>query len=220
MDNLFANIVSNIWYALIALVVLTLVLHVILVFPKNLSKKQWKKVDYIWISLTAIGLIGAVNNVGIIQKKNEIDAVSHRIPFQFKYLSHFLPPGGSPTVCREHTRTEYSPADFDSIVADYYRTCEWSRKMHLFISSVDTSQYELIDVSQIPVLETTENIWYKEEVLGIINEYNLLVKEWKKNDLEYLQNTTETLTFYMPFFLILGLAIRLTKVTGEIRHEK
>jgi hypothetical protein len=57
-NSFFENLISNFWYALSALILATIIFHTLLVYPKNLSKRQWKQIDYFWISLTALGLIG------------------------------------------------------------------------------------------------------------------------------------------------------------------
>jgi hypothetical protein len=214
------NVLSNIWYALLALLITTSILHLILVYPKNLSKKQWKRIDYLWISLTAIGLIGATSNVKIALSKGQLSFANDRIPFQYEYLCSLLSPGGSKTVCRDFVREEYSPSNFDSIVADYNDACEWSIKTYKLIALVDTSNYQLIDTTKIPVLETKHNKWFKNIILDNIRGYNKLIEERRDSQNEIVNNQKNDLLFFTPLLLIFGLAIRITKVSGELRHEK
>ena len=214
------HVLSNIWYALLALFITILVLHLALVYPRNLSKKQWKRIDYVWISFTAIGLIGATNNVKVALSKNQLLIASDRIPFQYKYVCSFLSPEGSKTVCREFVRGELSPSNFDSVVVDYDRTCQWSKNLYRILTSIDTTNYQQIDTTKIPLLETNDNKWFKGVILEGIREYNKLVKEQYDNQAEIDSGQQSELLFFTPLLLILGLAIRITKVTGELRYEK
>lgn len=213
------NIISNAWYALLALVVLTTALHFLLVYPNNLSKKQWKKVDYIWISLTGIGLIGATSNVELFLSKSRAEMASDQIPFQYKYLSSFLQPEGSPTVCRHFMREANSPNNFDSVVQDFDRACEWSKIVYQIVSEIDTNDYRQIDKTRIPHLDTESNKWYKEVIIHNINKYNEIIKEKEGNQSRINSNSGINLMFLAPIFLILGISIRITKVSGEIRLE-
>ena len=213
-------IVTNIWFALLLLLILTVVMHFLFVYPKNLSKKSWKKVDYIWISFTVIGLVGATNNVTKEFSKNKIAVASSRKSFQYNFMLSFLDSEDSHIVCREFTRSEYSPKDFDAVVDDFDRCCKWSKEVHKIVTSIDTLKNDFVDMSKIPYLQTVNNIWYKNTVLGNIEEYNKIVSEKIENENIIYETRNGSLLFFTPLFLILGLAIRITKVTGELRNEK
>ena len=214
------NIVSNIGYALLALLILTIILHFFLVYPKNLSKRQWKKVDYIWISLTAVGLIGATDSARLLFDNSQVSIDEHRIPAEYQYTLSFLLPEGSKIVCREHKRDEYSPPNYDSIVADDDRSCAWSKQVYNIVSSIDTSAYPPIDTTKIPQLTTVVNVWFKGLVLDNIRRYNTLVLEKQQLESDMHSEGQLLVKLFTPLLLILGLAIRITKVSGELRHEK
>jgi hypothetical protein len=213
------NIFLNFGYALLALAVITIILHFLLVYPRNLSKTQWKKVDYLWIALTAFGLIGSTNSVRVMYNKNQISLYDHSIPFQYHYLRSFLTPDGSKAVCLEYVRDRLSPPDFDSIVADQTRSCEWSKKMYQLTLVVDTFNYAAIDTAKIPTLRTKDNVWFRDMLISIIYEYNKQVKEKAVLQDGLTGETATMVLFYTPLLLIIGLAIRITKVSGELRHE-
>lgn len=220
MVDFLTKVLSNIWWAIGALLILTIVLHFLLVYPKNLTKKQWKKIDYVWISLTAIGLIGATNNTKSILVKGEIYVTEQTIPTRLEPINTLLSAGGSSIVCREYVRNEFSPDNFDDIVRDYDESCEWSKKIFQIISRVDTKNYQEIDISIIPPLETTDNKWFRDLIINSISEYNDLVKKKKEQEKELESTSIEGFSILAPLFLILGLAIRITKTTGEIRYER
>jgi hypothetical protein len=214
------NVISNFWYALLALFILTLILHFFLVYPDNLSKKKWKSIDYLWITLTAIGLIGATSNAKAVLSKNILAITKNRISFQYNYIHSFLPTEGSNAICRDFVRTEFSPSNFDSIVTDYNNTCDWSKKVFQLINLIDTTNFQLIDTTKIPHLQTKDNNWFKNVIVDNIREYNKLITQNLESQIQVDESEQTEFVFYTPLLLILGLAIRITKVTGELLHEK
>ena len=213
------NIFIHYGWAFLALTVVTIILHFLLVWPRNLSKTQRKKIDYIWISLTALGLVGATNTVRVNYNKARISLYDNSIPFRYHYVLSFLGPDGSTTICGSYVKDKYSPPDFDSVVADQKRSCEWTKQVYNILSHVDTTNYHAIDTTKIPPLVTKEAAWFREMIFTVIREYNQQVNEKAKLQAELDDEFATAIQFYTPFFLILGLAIRITKVSGELRHE-
>lgn len=215
------NIVSNFYCAFLTLVVLTGVFHVFLVYPKNLSKKNWKIVDYVWISLTAIGLVGSINTVKIKLADGKANIATHRTSVQHKFILSYLLKEGSHIVCdREFIWKESSPSNFNEIVKDFERCCDWSKEVYKIVASIDTISYTWIDVEKIPDLKTESNQWFKQTIIDGINHYNSLVTEKIENEKVVDNYSNSIYSFLLPLFLIIGLALRLTKVTGELLHEK
>jgi hypothetical protein len=218
MENVLTVLVSNSWYAFLALATLTLILHGLLVYPRNLSKKAWKRMDYLWLSLTAIGLISATNTVGQRLSKNEVALASYRIPMVYKDLLSYLSPIKSNWVCRTFNEGKYSPDDYDRVVADYDRACQWRSKMYAVVSSIDTLHYQ--PILNVPDLQVVESESFKNAVLRNVQLYNSLILQRDGNASNVDSYSNNELTFFTPLLLIIGLALRITKITGELRHEK
>ena len=51
----------NIWVVLLVLVAALVIFHVLFLKLFRLPEVWWKKVDYIWLSMTVLGLIGATS---------------------------------------------------------------------------------------------------------------------------------------------------------------
>ena len=122
-ETLFEKVISNFDYAIICFLIATMAFHLLLVYPKNLSKRGWKQVDYLWISLTAIGLIGPTTTVKSRVTRNQMEAINVRVPVAYRSPKYFLSPAYHSYVCRDNVRTELSPDNFDEIVEDDRRSC-------------------------------------------------------------------------------------------------
>lgn len=221
MGSLLQNISTNIWCGFLALVVLTLILHICLVWLKNLSKKWWKRTDYIWLLLTAFGLIGVTNKVQERTSETQIELVNIRIPYRYHELYSILTPKDPDWICRKFIRSEYSPANFDAVVDDFNKACQWKSDMFNIVAKIDSPNYDLIDTTKIPYLNDNSNtIEFKRWVLQDIRNYNEEVAIKKQNEQINESSKYDTFTLFGPILLILGLSLRITKVSGELKHEK
>lgn len=223
IDDFILKVSTNIWYALLLLSTITLILHGLLVFPKNLSKKSWKKMDYLWLTLTATGLITATDSAGIRTSKNQIEANSHRLHFQLEYLLSTLSPDETSWVCRESIRSEYSPKNYDRIVSGYDNTCAWRSKVYSLVIRTDTINYKAISLSEVPpldIVDCKECEEYKNNIIYFIEKYNISVNENENNLNNINSRSTYNIIILSPLILILGLALRITKISGELRHDK
>jgi hypothetical protein len=222
MDDFIQKVISNTWYALAILILLTGVLHLLLVFPKNLSKKAWKKMDYLWLCLTMAGLISATNTVNSELSKGELEDALYRGKFNLKLIQEDLSPQRSTWVCTTLVRDEYSPHNFDEIASDFKKACAWRAMVFEQISRIDTSDMSKILVNKIPQLQVKEEtiLDYEKQILSRIDEYNKLVTQKENAKIKITSSSNQQLTFFAPLLLILGFALRLTKISGELRHEK
>ena len=124
-------------------------------------------------------------------------------------------------LCRTFARSPLSPPPevFDAIVAQYDKSCAWAHEMNQHVASI--GRWDYIDVSKLPARPpaTEEQITrYEQEMFDRIREHNLLVE--RRRALEASKNRSEfeeTLSVLSPLFAVLALALRVTKVTGEIR---
>jgi hypothetical protein len=222
--TIFENIISNFWYALAALSIATLLFHVLFVWLQNLSKKQWKKVDYIWISLTAMGLIGTTRIAEKTISQNNSYAIKYEMAFNTKELLYHLTPENSSWVCRTFVKDKYSPENLEDLQLKYDAACEWRTKVaKVVVNAIDSPKLEIIDVKKLPELvENDSQIkTFKKIVLDYIKQYNNCVTALQKNaDLQQNGDSDIIMIYFSPILLILGLALRITKVTGELKYEK
>jgi hypothetical protein len=209
-------------------IALTVALHAVFVYWRPLSKRWWKRLDYVWLTFAALGLVGAAAEVrrstansqlGLFQ--DQASRALRDVHGEAEFLSRS--PG---VLCRTFTRSEYSPppAEFDRIQSEYTKACDWAKKVEARLPreiSVPLAKIDTNSLPQRPVISESEPIHLTDDLYRQIEFYNSSVQtvrglagRSKRENLEW------TLILLGPFLLAIALAIRFTKVTGELRLER
>lgn len=207
--------------------VLLIFCHVILVKWLRLSKVAWKYVDYVWLSFAALGLVSAAGEVRKTGAATALGAFEGRASSNFQFAkslveSYARKPGA---LCRTFTHSESSPPldQFNRTVKEYELACEWITAAATNLSSMAASPLTRINQANLPPKPavTDEDIgqiflsldsqfqWYNES----IDDLEILRARAKRTPGELY------LVFCSPFLLAFALALRITKVTGEIGIE-
>lgn len=219
----------NYLYPLVTLITLVILFHVFLIYVGTQSKKFWKIVDYFWISLGCLGIIGSVNAV-----RKEFSAArsySFEQPLIFNYES---------LAERSKANYKYYADTINgfkySEFPDQKEAQDFKKAGNFFRSySDDILKYKdriLVDknfhyidtlkLSYNKFMRSTTNAYVKKtaELAG----YHL--KELERSGIEYDENDNLThknsfdwmLLFAAPYLLAIAIAIRLTKVTAELKE--
>jgi hypothetical protein len=104
------------------------VFHLVFVWPRNLTKRRWKIIDYIWVGTALLGVIGSAG-VGRQAISQSLLTTSHALVESFaSEVESALRFGTSSAICRRFVRSEYSPpqAEFDRIQREFDAQCAWS----------------------------------------------------------------------------------------------
>jgi hypothetical protein len=216
---------ANLYVVLGVFVLLLIIFDLVLVRYFKLSSISWKRVDYIWLGFAALGLIAAAAQVRELVATDQIDMFQQRANAGLSRLrgSATLLGSDSGPVCRTFVRSQYSPPqeEFDRIQQEYNRVCGWFKqigsaiprelpippKLTTLPSGPDASINDLKNIidSFYQQLE-----FYNQDVEAFSTVYNARKRSRLENLLVYLG----------PFLLAAALALRVTKVTGEIKLEQ
>lgn len=200
--------------------------HIWLVFWRPIGDIGWKRVDYVWLGVAAIGLIGQSAQVRQHWYANAYDMSGYRVEGTLSSLKHRANFSIGPAICRTFTKTEYSPKNFDQIQAEYNFACAEFARMTKEVRSVNEERnigfLDLLDTSATRkkltdtiLIETLTNLDKAHQ------EFIDALKE--RSDAKYKTQTTNNefvLIVFSPFLLMLALALRIAKVTGEIRLKR
>lgn len=223
MDILLRKIISDPRYALLAMFIMTAIFHLCFVYLGNLTKKQWKKVDYVWVSLSAIGLIGGANNAQLGFANRYISIANElQIPGLYKYVKSFLVLGDTNTSGISSPAHNLNSKKSDGLSVNENEVEIWRRSVNKIVSQVDTNKYTIIDTNTLPSIDTKNAALFDlhNSVKQSIRNYNnaVLLKDKNISQIETFKD--RDLTYLLPLFLIIGLSLRITKVTGELKHER
>jgi hypothetical protein len=203
-----------------------IVLDFVLVRLFKLGELAWKKVDYVWLAFSALGLLSAIAQVRIDSASGQLDLADQRtqaalteVRDQMTFLAQT--PGA---YCRNLVRTEFSPpvVEMDRMQREFDATCAWAKTAQQFIREHSAEILRSTDGAiRLPtrpratLADLNESFTSLDEALSnfrkAVDARNTLRAETTKTSTEVV------LEFLWPYLLAFALAIRITKVTGEIR---
>lgn len=222
MNDFIINVmISNVWYMLLFFLTILLLMHAPFLWHKNLSKKAWKKIDYLWLFAALIGIISLASEQRIDTAKRWFEIEEHRLKFLFSQIKYDLDPSIHSYFCTDSIRTEYSPDNFDEIERNRKLECKWMMDANKSISQYDVNDHPAIDFENLPSRSFKPmypDIY--EHLKQTINDYNkqrFILLDMK--ELSQKNNFEKSLFSLAPFLLLFALALRITKVTGELRHD-
>jgi hypothetical protein len=200
-------------------VALLVIFDLILVRWLKIDAIAWKRVDYIWLCAAAVGLIGTSMDARRVLAEAAID--NRRIDRELAYAEvlynvKFMT---GPAVCRTFTRREYSPSNFDQIQAEYDAVCKFARE-----SALPTKPPETLTEFHMASRPSTSN----EVLLDIFKDLDRALARYRTADSEYhgtvdmakRRGADLALITISPILVTLALALRITKVTGELAEKR
>lgn len=209
-------------YLVVLFVVLLILMDVILVRFSKLSDVSWKKVDYIWLGAAALGLIGSSGKVdqflsGRYAENFQAPALS---TYYTRLRQSLVNPAG---ICATYIKGPDSPPDFDEIVEEQRALCAKSNEIANRMPKDFKEGY--------PPLADTGFERFGQSVKhekGFIANINMYADEYDSKQKVYAKYEEgskpsvgeDVLTVLSPLLIAFALALRITKVTGDIKNAR
>jgi len=203
------------------------IFHVVFVFIAKLDKKAWKWVDYFWLSFALIGLVGQVAESRRITATGFRSMSEAKVESNFRILRDRIDfYANSEAFCRQPVRTASSPPEeeFNRIKLEFDRACAWAKKYASTMPRTVQPPFAEVAWNEFTYAQNEASSVTKGSMDSIhqsVDDFNLLVREHagllesqEKSEFE------RTLAMLSPLLLAVALALRITKVTGEIRLER
>lgn len=126
-----------------------------------------------------------------------------------------------PAVCRTFARGPLSPPDFDAGQREYDKACDFARQLLNRLPSTPPANLSALRLDERPHI--TDDV-LRDSFAGLDREAEsyLRAKEALDQTVSASDRTSldETLAVFSPLLLAVALALRITKVTGEIRLQR
>lgn len=201
------------------------ILHLLLIRLFPLSSIGWKKVDYIWLIMAFIGIFGSVSKNHAEISKNLYAFDLPHADFDYTEIVNQVDFSiNSGAYCRTFVQGPYSPSpnEMAKLQHEYDGQCAWFKKFGAALKLQPKNSYLPIDLIQMagnpPAGGGSQAYDYIRYSISRYNDdvadLNTLKKNQQYNDFD------ELIQFLGPIFLAIALALRMTKVTGEIRIER
>lgn len=192
---------------------LTLMFHLPIWCGFNLSKRKWKRIDYLWPLLAGIGMLGTVSEIKAKVASGWQETEQVRAVEVLESIHQFSLDKLRSDICM-------SQPSIDD-VATYHEICSWYLDTALKFKNVDFTQLPdsslfLIDPPDIEYIQG-DKAWLN----GMFQQYELHKDKYYKTAQAQLKQSYERILWLMsPYLVCFAIALRLTKVTAELRLDK
>jgi hypothetical protein len=221
-DNFLADLATTPAYVFLIFLVLLAIFHLVLVRLSAHDDVFWKKVDYVWLGAAAIGLFTASAQVNRTLAQSYLESgEATRTVAMYDLLRHFL--DGPFWVCMPRQRTEFSPADFDQIVREQQDLCKKATDLASRMPKVLPVDYPTLESMGYERIGETAK--YEPEFGKMIEHWAQLYREQQGRYKAFLAASKQggwelAISLIGPLLLAFALALRITKVSGEIKNAK
>jgi len=214
-------ITSNFWALLGLFIFFLIALDLILVRWLKLGKIAWKRVDYIWLAVAALGLLSASSEARRLLATNLLENQKAFTATNYDFLRQQVQFGTGPAICRQFVRTQYSPDDLEEAQKEYDLACEFYKSLSASIPANVSEKFQPVEIpSNLKKPSVKDKI-----LLEDFNRLDRLFGEYNQSrrDLEELiasqsrSNLEVAAAILGPLLLAFALALRITKVTGELK---
>lgn len=224
-SSFFEELAATPSYLVVTFLVLLLAMHAALVWWGRLSDAAWKRVDYIWLSTAALGLVAGASSADRFLSSRYVRTEVLQTEFAYAAVRSYLETGGGPgsALCAPHPRTETSPPDNEEIEKARASLCARFRKWDANLPEKVSAPYPSLKEYSDALAATDHKYvgFYIEDLTQFIRNYEDHSK--KANGFASSSKTSfldDLLVVISPLLLMFALALRFTKVSGELANAK
>jgi hypothetical protein len=201
--------------------------HAVFICKFKFGKMAWKATDYAWLILSTLGLIVSVGQArslaasGLVEI-SEASATSHL--GQLKQMALFYASDPGP-FCRTFIRSEMSPPPgiMEKVQGEYRKACSWAKQASKTLDGKGTIVAPVFTHGMLPAMPSIADDVIKDVFKTFDQQLQLFDEAAVRTKLLNTQKEKTTAEFVSvgvgPFLLAFALAMRITKVTGEIVLE-
>jgi hypothetical protein len=208
---------QGLWIASTLFVGLLILFHAY-VFISKPDARFLKKVDYYWLAFTALSLVSAASSQRQVLAQGELD-LSRRIVVSsvrdLKYAGNFSQqytcntPWIAPTIPVPEAIQRYNTRE---------AACAWFTEVNKKLDRPDLDLGSAIESLDQPLPATVPSSWNFSPLNDVLRGAKKTLTENRQLEADAQTSDAEKiLMVLLPYLLAFALALRITKVTGELR---
>lgn len=212
------HLLSNTLWQASALFVVSLVLFHIYVFLAKPNSRFLKMIDYWWLAFAALSLVSATSAQRRMIADNQIELSGRRVETNLREVRYFV--RSAQTYACD---TGWQPPPFpDQKGQQRYDTrqaaCSWFTELNRQAQHSDLMLRDVLQILSRDLPPSLPSSWEYEPLShSVANakrvlDHDLLLRADAQQDA-----SERLLVFFTPYLLAIALALRVTKVTGELR---
>lgn len=206
---------SNSLHFVLLTCALALAFHLPIWCGYNLCKRRWKYIDYLWPLLAGIGMLGAVSEIRSNVAGNWASTEHTRAVITLESIRDYSVRQIKGDMCSGVTSV--SGEDI------YSDPCSWFLSIAKHLKSLDFNSLPKVTSESFSTAGLNLT-WIDDDIVwvnGMLEQYNQQKNQYDRTMLAQLKNPIEQVFWYIsPYLVCFAIALRLAKVTGEIKLEK
>lgn len=222
VDHLALPWFTNTWKVVGLFLLFLCVCHVVLIRWRPIGSIAWKKVDYVWLSMAFIGILGSIGNGRGIVANNMLKLEMGWLESSRSYVESMANDGTSPSICRKFIpSTLFSPKELAQVQGEFDAQCRWFREAYSTIKNLPKTVTKISATTLLAPYPSGGDQSHFKFLSDAIVAYNANVERVIELQNEAKENQFETILRLLgPAVVALALALRITKVTAEIISER
>ncbi|MBV9249015.1 MAG: hypothetical protein JO227_07215 [Acetobacteraceae bacterium] len=214
----------TVWWTPLLLFLAALgLLHAVLIYsPLRLSSRGWKKVDYIWLTMSVFSIIGFVSQSRQTINTNYTPWMERQVRNSGSFVADALRDAAQLSCNVHFVKSDISPPNFDEIVQQGESYCAYvhdlQAKFQPVVSDGKPIEHAFTSDPKFPLAYGAD--FNQPRIETWVANYN--------SNLQLLRTTKEAsqrsdmeiaLALIAPFLIAAALALRMTKVTADLRQD-
>jgi hypothetical protein len=212
----------TVWWTPVVVFILALVLfHAVFIhWPWPLNGRNWKRVDYVWLTMSFISIIGLALQSRQTLSSTYVPLATDQVKSHGQDVIRTLADSVQLNCDIHFTKAPTSPPDFDQSVQQMAEYCSQLRDLQRALGPILRAGQKLDrDVSK----DTEYPLAYgfadlRDRLKSNVEAYNNSIRVRQELQRDTARSEGEqALMLFAPFLIALALALRMTKVTAELR---
>lgn len=214
----------TVWWTPLLLFLVALVLfHVVLIYsPLRLSPRGWKRVDYVWLTMSVFSIVGFVSQSRQTINTNYTPWMERQVTNSGSFITSSLD-DATKLACDVHfVKSEMSPPNFDDMVQQGERYCAYvhdlQSKFQPAIKENKPIEHDFASDPKYPLAYGADTNQPRIETWIQNYNHNLDILE-RVREAAQRWDAEIALALFAPFLIAMALALRLTKVTADLHQD-
>lgn len=196
-----------------------LLFHALLIRLFPISKRGWKKVDYIWLGVTAIGILGTAGTLRRTAAPGFVRLATSRAEGAYEFARSTVQALSGSHICIVFDPAASPRLWMEKEKAEYEATCAFGKATLARIPETMPADGSFPDIGDPPRVSAP----MLREFIGAMQRTTKAYAPHRATLLAMRAEVDfspldEAVLFFSPLFVAVGLALRITKVTGELRE--
>jgi hypothetical protein len=220
---------ADLWNVLLFALGLMVILHLLLVWirPLRLTATQWKRTDYLTVTLTSLSLISAVAATRQLQLPIIDATLGARLSEQNWSVTHQVDWSRDYFCGLAQQQVDANYPDYPGrahVLEQWRRACDWFSRARALLEQERAKPDAKVGPELFADDREITDPTAREYIDGLFR-YTTNVRDLagKRDNMRRQLGSQEIdlyLTIFAPLLLAIAFALRITKVTGELRNSK